>query len=74
MEEDILPSYLIGEKEGLLTQERWGHQDIKKDKAEEETEVLTLIDSRNGFNEISRLVMMWTVRYHWPSGGRLSLN
>ena len=35
---------------------------------------LTLIDSRNGFNGISCLEMLWTVRNHWPSGSRFALN
>ena len=25
----------------------------------------TLVDARNGFNELSRLAMMWTVWYRW---------
>ena len=28
----------------------------------------TLVDSRNGFNELSRLAMLWTVRHRWPAG------
>ena len=29
----------------------------------------TLVDARNGFNELSRLAMLWTVRHRWPAGG-----
>ena len=29
----------------------------------------TLIDSCNGFNELSFLIMMWTVWHCWPAGG-----
>ena len=34
----------------------------------------TLIDARNGFNELSRLAMMWTVRHRWPAGARFVFN
>ena len=34
----------------------------------------TLVDARNGFNELSRLPMMWTVRHRWPAGARFALN
>ena len=28
----------------------------------------------NGFNDLSRLAMLWTVRHHLPVGGRSVLN
>ena len=34
----------------------------------------TLADARNGFNELSRLVMLWTVRHRWPTGARFAFN
>ena len=34
----------------------------------------TLVDSCNGFNELSRLAMLWTVRHRWPAGARFSFN
>ena len=34
----------------------------------------TLVDARNGFNEPSRLAMIWTVQHLWPAGARFSLN
>ena len=34
----------------------------------------TLVDSHNGFNDLSCLAMMWTMRHHWPAGVRLALN
>ena len=34
----------------------------------------TLVDARNGFNELSRLAMLWTVRHRWPSGTRFAFN
>ena len=30
----------------------------------------TLVDARNGFNDMSRLEMLWTVRHLWPGGGQ----
>ena len=32
--------------------------------------VLAMIDARNGFNEQSRLAMLWTVRHRWASMAR----
>ena len=34
----------------------------------------TLVDARNGFNELSRLAMMGTVWYRWPVGARFVFN
>ena len=34
----------------------------------------TLVDACNGFNELSRLGMLWTVRHRSPSGARLAFN
>jgi hypothetical protein len=31
-------------------------------------------DARNGFNEISRKAMLWTVRHRWPNGARFAFN
>ena len=33
-----------------------------------------LIDARNGFNELSRLAMLWTVRHLWKNGARFAFN
>ena len=33
---------------------------------------MTLVDARNGFNELSRLAMLWTVRHRWPAGARFA--
>ena len=38
---------------------------------EAEPSSTTLID---GFNELSRLEMLWTVRHHWPAGARFAFN
>ena len=34
----------------------------------------TLVDACNGFNKLSRLAMMWTVRHRWPAGARFTFN
>ena len=34
----------------------------------------TLVDACNGFNEMSCLEMLWTVRYRWPAGARSAFN
>ena len=34
----------------------------------------TLVDARNGFNELSRLTMLWTVRQYLPAGARFTFN
>ena len=33
-----------------------------------------LVHACNGFNELSRLEMLWTVRHHWPAGARFAFN
>ena len=35
---------------------------------------MALVDSHNGFNELSRLAMLWTVRHRWPAGARFAFN
>ena len=34
----------------------------------------TLVDARNGFNKLSRLAMLLTVRHRWPAGARFAFN
>ena len=34
----------------------------------------TLVDACNGFNELRRLAMLWTVRHRWPAGARFAFN
>ncbi len=37
-------------------------------------EGLTLVDVWNGFNELSRLAMLWMVRHCWPAGAQFAFN
>ena len=39
-----------------------------------ETNGTILIDSRNGFNKLSRFSIMWTVGHHWTAGARFAFN
>ena len=34
----------------------------------------TLVDARNGFKNLSRLEMLWTVRHRWPAGAMFAFN
>ena len=34
----------------------------------------TLVHARNGFNKLSRLAMLRTVRHHWPAGKKFAFN
>ena len=34
----------------------------------------TLADTRNGFNELSHLEILWTVHHRWPVGARFAFN
>eukprot|EP00957_Ditylum_brightwellii_P178874 13625507-Ditylum_brightwellii.AAC.1 len=34
----------------------------------------TLVDARNGFNELSRMAMLWMVRHRWSSGAQFMFN
>jgi hypothetical protein len=40
----------------------------------DEPDVALLIDARNGFNELGRKAMLWTVRHLWASGARFAFN
>lgn len=40
--------------------------------ADDDPEAVLLVDARNGFNELSRFAMLWTVRHLWPTGARFA--
>ena len=33
-----------------------------------------LVDAYNGLNNVSQMVMLWTVHHCWPSGARFAFN
>ena len=37
-------------------------------------EGITLVDAKNGFNELSRYAMLWTARHKWAKGSRFAMN
>ena len=41
---------------------------------DEETSAALLIDAANGFNELGRKAMLWTVRHRWANGAQFSFN
>ena len=41
---------------------------------EAEPSSTTLADARNGFNELSRLEILWTVQHRWTAGARFAFN
>ena len=47
---------------------------VKEEEAREDTKDLILIDSRNGFKELSHLAMICTVRHRWPLEAIFALN
>jgi hypothetical protein len=44
------------------------------DEDDEEPSGLLQVDAMNGFNELGRKSMLWTVRHRWANGARFSLN
>ncbi|KAI2492328.1 hypothetical protein MHU86_22234 [Fragilaria crotonensis] len=39
-----------------------------------EASAVLLVDATNGFNELGRKAMLWTVRHRWANGARFSFN
>ena len=59
----------IEEKEGFDgdgTQRALGDRELLTQDAEPSRK--TLIEAHNGFNELIRLAILWTVRHRWPTG------
>ena len=61
-----------GEDEGGETQWALGILEFLTQEAEPSR--TTLVDARNGFNKLSRLEMLWTVRHRWLAGSRFAFN
>ena len=61
-----------GGEGGDRTQREWGALEFLTQDAEPSG--TTLIYSRNRFNEISHLKMLWTVGNCWPAGSRFVFN
>ena len=61
-----------GEEEGGGTQRAL--EDLEFLTQEAEPSITTLVDARNGLNELSRLAMLWTVKHRWPVGMRFAFN
>ena len=59
----------------LFTQPGQEESEAKADDAgEEQAKLLFLVDAVNGFNNLSRLAMLWTIRHHWPKMARFVFN
>ena len=61
-----------GEEEGRGTQRALEVLDLLTQEAY--PNITTLIDARKGLNELSRLVLLWTVQHRWPAGARFTSN
>ena len=61
-----------GKEEGMGTLQAQGSLEFLTQDAE--LSVTTLVDDRNGFNKMSRLAIIWTVRHRWPAGERFAFN
>ena len=61
-----------GEEEGGGTQRALGALELLNQEADPSR--TTLVDARNGFNELIRLAMLWTVRHCWLAEVRFAFN
>ena len=61
-----------GEDEGGGAQRAMGALEFLTQDAEPSRTMLA--NARNGFNELSRLEMLWTVRHRWTAGARFVFN
>ena len=69
VEQDIAEAEEGGLGKGLLELEAAGI--LTQD---DEPGGTTLVDAHNGFNELSRLETLWTVRHLWPAGAKFAFN
>ena len=61
-----------GEEGGEGTQRALGSLEFLTQEAEPSG--TTLVDARTGFNELSRLAMLWTVQHRWPAEAMFAFN
>ena len=76
---------ILGEVLGMEVKEEgqgeeWGDWSLRSLEAIEfltqdaEPSGTTLVDACNGFNELSHLVILWTVQHRWQEGARFAFN
>ena len=61
-----------GDEGGGGTQ--WALEALEFPTKEADPSGTTLVDTRNRFNKLSRLAMLWTVRHRWIAGVRFAFN
>ena len=61
-----------GEEGGVGTQRALGALEFLTQDADPSG--TTLVDARNGFNELRRLEILWTVRHRWSAGAKIVFN
>ena len=60
------------EEEGWGDQRALGALEFLTQEAEQSGTMI--VDAHNGFNNLSRLEMLWTLRHLWPAGARFAFN
>ena len=68
-EDDVVSK---GEEEGDVNLRALGALEFQTQDADPSGTML--IDTRNGFNEMSRLAMLWNLRHGWPAGAMFAFN
>ena len=61
-----------GEEEGEGFQQELGAFDFLTQ--DEEPSRTTLVDARNGFNDLSHFPMLWNLQHCWLAGARFAFN
>ena len=61
-------------EDGPLTQPAPSTDEQGIPTSSEDPECVLLVDAGNGFNELGRKAMLWTVRHMWASGARFAFN
>ena len=53
---------------------QWALEALESLTQEAEPSVTTVVDAHNGFNELSRLAMIWNVQHSWSAGAIFAFN